>query len=283
MDAKLTSQERLKDLRQERGLTLEQLEEATGLSKAALGRYEGDEPKDISLYALVKLAQFYGVTTDYLLALSEQKNHPDAEIIDLHLSDEMLDILRSGKLNNRLLCEIVAHEYFHRLLLDIEIYVDRIASSRIDNLNAYVAAARAKVLTGQEWESSEKEELYLRTVEAAYIQEDKYFTHTVHEDMDIIIADIREAHKKDVTTADNDTLAAKLEQDVDEAMQFEGSEQERVLRIFCSQLSIPRNKLTQEESAGMIGALKKSKRLWDAQNKRGKNSTYRKGKQKKKS
>jgi len=59
------------------------------------------------------------VTTEYLLALSEQKNHSDVKVTDLHLSDEMIDILLSGKLNNRLLCEIVTHGEFHRLLLDI--------------------------------------------------------------------------------------------------------------------------------------------------------------------
>lgn len=42
----LTIQERLKDLRVERGLTLEQLAEQTGLSKFALGSYEADDFKD---------------------------------------------------------------------------------------------------------------------------------------------------------------------------------------------------------------------------------------------
>ena len=71
----LTIQERLKDLRVERGLTLEQLAEQTHLSKSALGSYEADDSKDISHYALIKLAKFYGVTSDYLLGLSETKKY----------------------------------------------------------------------------------------------------------------------------------------------------------------------------------------------------------------
>ncbi|MFQ9639275.1 MAG: helix-turn-helix domain-containing protein, partial [Eisenbergiella sp.] len=63
----LTIQERLKDLRVERGLTLEQLAEQTHLSKSALGSYEAADFKDISPYAIIKLAKFYGVTADYLL------------------------------------------------------------------------------------------------------------------------------------------------------------------------------------------------------------------------
>ena len=52
MYAKLTVQERLKDLRVERNLTLEDLAEATGLSKSALGDYENNEDKDINGYAI---------------------------------------------------------------------------------------------------------------------------------------------------------------------------------------------------------------------------------------
>ena len=39
MYIKLTNAERLKDLRKERGLTLDQLAKETGLSKSALGSY----------------------------------------------------------------------------------------------------------------------------------------------------------------------------------------------------------------------------------------------------
>ena len=60
----LSIQERLKDLRVERGLTLEQLEEQVNLSKSALGSYEAKDFKDISHYAIIKLAKFYGVCWD---------------------------------------------------------------------------------------------------------------------------------------------------------------------------------------------------------------------------
>lgn len=266
-NTKLLIHERFWELRKDRGLTLEQLEKQTGLSSSALGSYENHEAKDISHRAVVTLAEFYGVTTDYLLGLSEQKNHPNAEVIDLHLSDKMLNLLRSGEINNRLLCEIVTHKEFRRLLADIEIYVDRIASTQIDNLNAQVSIARAEILSKQK---PGEIDLYLRTLDAAYIQEDKYFTHAVHEDMDAIIVDIREAHKEDATTADNNTFAAKLKQDIEDAMQFEGSDQERQLRIFCNQLGIPYDKLTPEEFAGVVGALKKSKYCRSSQGKRGK-------------
>lgn len=75
MQAKLTIHERLKDLRVERGLTLEQLSAETSISKSALGKYEADDFKDISPFSMVELAKFYGVSTDYLLGRTEQSKH----------------------------------------------------------------------------------------------------------------------------------------------------------------------------------------------------------------
>ena len=74
MNPKLTIQEKLKDLRVERRLTLEQLAEETGISKSALGKYEADDYKDISPFSIVTLAKYYGVSTDYLMGLTEKKS-----------------------------------------------------------------------------------------------------------------------------------------------------------------------------------------------------------------
>lgn len=59
--------EKLKMLRDRRGLTLDELAERTGLSRSALSNYETNESKEVSQFALVTLAKFYGVSTDYLL------------------------------------------------------------------------------------------------------------------------------------------------------------------------------------------------------------------------
>ena len=123
----LSIQERLKDLRVERGLTLEQLAEQTHLSKSALGSYEGDNFKDISHYALIELAKFYEVTVDYLLGRSQTKNRSNADLADLRLSDDMIELLKSGRVDNSLLCELAAHPDFPRLMADLEIYVNGIA------------------------------------------------------------------------------------------------------------------------------------------------------------
>ncbi len=69
--------EKLKMLRDRRGLTLDELAEQTGLSRSALSNYETNESKEGSQFALVTLAKFYGVSTDYLLGTVSTRK-PDA-------------------------------------------------------------------------------------------------------------------------------------------------------------------------------------------------------------
>ena len=267
MYVKLSIPEKLKDLRVERRLTLEQLAAETGLSKSALGKYETDDYKDISPFAIATLADFYGVSTDYLMGRTETKNHPNTALHELHLSDDMIDVLKSGKLNNRLLCEMVTHENFRRFLVDAEIYIDRIADMRINDMNTVLAAVRKQLL---EKDGADENKLDVRTLEVAQIQETDYFSHIAAEDMSVILKDIREKHKADTTTADEDSYVAGVQKQLQEAMSFEGSPQEKQVRIFCNQLGIPYDKLTKEEFVTLIGILKKSKHMKSGISQRGK-------------
>ena len=273
MQIRLTIPERLKDLRVERHLTLEQLAEATGLSKSALGKYETDEYKDISPFSIITLADFYKVSTDYLLGVTETKNHPNTDLHDLHLSDDMIALLKSGKINNRLLCEMATHKDFQRLMADIEIFVDRIADMRIKDTNAVLEATRQQVM--EKYNPGEND-LYVRTLELAQISEDEYFSHVVHNDMDGIMRDIRDAHQKDTLTADAETPASEVQKQLETAMSYEGSEEEKKARVFLASLGIDYDMLTREEFVTQINILKKSKHLKSPYNQRGKSSPYQK-------
>lgn len=271
MNVKLTIQEKLKDLRIERHLTLEQLAAETGISKSALGKYESDDFKDISPISITTLAKYYGVSTDYLLGLTETKNHPNADLQDLHLSDEMIALLKSGSINNRLLSELALHRDFQRFLVDIEIFVDRIADMRIHDMNALLEANRQQIM--EKYNPGEND-LYLRTLELAQVKEENYFAHVIHQDLDGILHDIREAHRADTTTADTASPAMDIHQQLETAMHYEGTEEERKARIFLASLGIDYDKLTQEEFVTQINILKKSAHLKSANNLRGKSVPY---------
>ena len=190
----LSIQEGLKDLRVERGLTLGQLAEQTGLSKSALGSYETEDFKDISHYALIRLAKFYGVTADYLLGLSEMKNHPNADLADLRLSDEMIDLLKSGRIDNTLLCELAAHPDFPRLMADLEIYVNGTAVKQVQSANAIVDIMSATIMKQHNPGLSDPQ---LRQLVAAHLDDDSFCRYVIQQDINKIALDLREAHTDD--------------------------------------------------------------------------------------
>lgn len=279
MQPKLTIQERLKDLRVERGLTLEQLSAETGISRSALGKYEADDFKDISPFSMVELAKFYGVSTDYLLGLTEQKNHPNTELDALHLGDDAIEVLKTGKFNHRLLSELICHKDFQRFMLDAEIYVDRIADMRIKDMNTVLEATRQMVLMEH---GEAADDLYLHTLKAAQIQEEEYFGHLVAGDLTRILRDIREKHRTDTLTADDDLSAAAVQKQLLEAVYFEGSSEEKKIRAYLATLGIDYDTLTKEEFVSLIGILKKSKHMKSPISQRGKTTmTHGKGKRKK--
>ena len=265
MQPKLTIQERLKDLRVERGLTLEQLSVETGISKSALGKYEADDFKDISPFSMVELAKFYGVSTDYLLGLTEQKNHPNTELDALHLGDDAIEVLRTGKFNHRLLSELICHKDFQRFMLDAEIYVDRIADMR--DMNAVLEAVRQMALMKN---GGEENDLHLRTLEVAQIREDEYFGSLIASDLKDILRDIRSEHRPDTMTADETSLVATVQGQLQDAMNFEGSVEEKKIRAYLATIGLDYDALTKGEFVSLIGILKKSKYMKNPISQRGK-------------
>ena len=283
MQTKLTMAERLKDLRvSDKKLTLEELAEQTGLSKSALGNYEKDGSTEVSPYAMVTLAKFYGVSTDYLLGLTENKNHSNTALSELHLSDSVINMLKSGKLNNRLLGEVICHPAFRRFLIDMEICVDRIADMRLKDMDLLLDWTRQKVISKYH---PEEDDLSLRTLELAKINDEMFYSHVLHSDLDAIVKDIRTSHEPDITTADEQTEAQATAQDMalllTEALDYEGTTDEKRAFLVCRTLDIKYDRLSDEEKTVFARICKKSPKLINIMSQRGRGIPRPKGKKKK--
>ena len=185
----------------ERGLSLQELSEQTGLSRAALGNYETDDYKEITHKAIVILADFYGVTSDYLLGLTENREQHPFAVDELGLDDATVDLLKSGKLNVRLICEMIKHPEFINFLSDLEIYVDNLAGMQIRNMNTMIEQTRMRLQNKGIPDSDH----YMKTLEAASINEDNYFNNLLGNDIVKIAKDLRDAHEKDTDTGDQIT------------------------------------------------------------------------------
>lgn len=88
---------RLRELREEKGLTQGELGEALGVSRASVSFYEiGSRVPDIETLRVMSL--FFGCTSDYLLGLSGNRRPENAEIGErLGFSDKLISFFEGGK------------------------------------------------------------------------------------------------------------------------------------------------------------------------------------------
>lgn len=146
MKTQLSIQEKLEDLRKERKLTQDIVAAAVGIAGSTLSKYENKENKEYNIAILNSLADYYGVSLEWLVGNTEVRESTSTEIDELMLDDETIDLLKSGRFNNRLLCEIIKHPDFIKLMTDTEIYVDGIATMQIKNMNDWLDAVRLQII-----------------------------------------------------------------------------------------------------------------------------------------
>ena len=199
MHIRLTLQEKLRDLREEKGLKLEELSKEIGISKSALGRYENEEGSEIGHKHICMLANYYNVSADYLVGLSENRNPVNAEIRDLHLQDKTIELLTGGKLNNRLICEMIEHDDFPKFLVDSEAYVDRWAEMELGIIDMLLWQIREEI--SEQYGTVLSKEDLAKQMDAFHIQEEEFFAQKVADSIFGIVHGIREAHFDDNTTA----------------------------------------------------------------------------------
>lgn len=266
----LAISERLEDLRKERGLTLAELEKATQISKSALNKYENKDFKDISPFNVVTLAKFYGVTTDYLMGVTNIENRPDAEIHELRLTNEALRALKSGGFNGKLLSEVICHKDFRRLMIDMEIFVDGDAGLHIDSLNDSMGSLRNIVQT--QYHPDENKQFY-RTLEVPLVSGDEYVSSVLRDDLVEILHDIREAHPKranDEMDASPFAAIEEFQKKVQVVIEAKGTPEEQVAKVYLAALGIDYGKLTRAEFVVLM-EIEKSELKENYINRRGRN------------
>lgn len=89
------------------------------------------------------------------------------------MNDEMVALLKSGRINNRLLCEFASHKDFIKFLADIDIYVDGIAIMQIQNLNTLVDTVQHEII---ELYRTSKDDPHLKVLQVAHISDNEYLS-----------------------------------------------------------------------------------------------------------
>lgn len=91
----------------------------------------------------------------------------------------------------------------------------------------------------------------------------------LHDDLDSIVRDIREAHLKDKTTADPQPTLDEVKENFEQAIQM-GTDTEAMIHEFCDKMQIPFEKISSEDFSAFLRILSLSKLLKNPNNMRGK-------------
>ena len=167
----------------------------------------------------------------------------------------MIDLLKSGRINNRLLCEIATHEKFTELIADTEIYVDGMATMRFHDINNTLATVRAMILEEHPEAAADRS---LKILEAGQIAEEDFFCHVTHKTWDAILHDVRKAHENDIESAPTVTPADELIKEVQKAMRSSGDKVQEFLEIFCKAFQLKYKRLSEEERTTLKKLFRKS-------------------------
>ena len=252
--------ERLADIRKDLKLTLDDVSSATGIAVSSLNSYENDEGIRIPHTALASLADYYHVSADYLLGLTENRDSGASEIKDLKIDDRLVSLLKEGGLNNRLISELLSHPSFPKFLTDIEIYVDGLANIQIQTLNAVVDTIRASILKFESPEEAENDK-NLTLLETSLVEDDDYFFNMINHDLNLIIKDLRESHKKDPLSADDDIVSKPINDAINRVNEIKSSHDsyktqllETYIHFFTEGIKIKETSLSVAEK-GILSAI----------------------------
>ena len=268
MHTKLTIPERLKDLRvSEKRMSLQELSDATGIPSSTLGNYEKDENIDMSLGNLITLANFYNVSTDYLLCRTELRKHKNQSVSDLRLNDDAIQILTDKKYNPRLLSELLTHENFKKFMTDLEIYIDGFNDKGIQIANAFLDVMRCKLTEL----GADSTDAFASVFDNSHIEAEQYYMNILSSDLKPIVSDLRNAHTKDSNTASGIDYQSMVKNIIDDfASQIlttadddtESSNDAYInglLLLFCKNLEMKVTQLSTEEKQTLREIFSRSK------------------------
>ena len=111
-----TPGERVSDLREQRGLKKKELAETVGVDASTIGRMENNEIKKIDSNIILSIAKYFGVSTDFILGLSDDPEPKNFSIGELGLSIEAAKKIYTGEIDPDVLNMLLEHPNFGMLL-----------------------------------------------------------------------------------------------------------------------------------------------------------------------
>ena len=152
--------------------------------------------------------------------------------------------MKSGLVDNSLLCELATHPDFPRLMADLEIYVNGVAGKQVQSANAIVDAVSATIMKQHNPGLTDPQ---LRQLIAAHIDDDSFCRYVIQQDINKIALDLREAHKNDFFSVPEDNPLEDFLQTAEETAREDSDPEQAAMMFICKRLKLNYKKLSEEE------------------------------------
>lgn len=137
--------QRLSDLRNGTGKSQKEVADELNVQASVLSRIERGETKAVSHDLVIKFAEYYNVSTDYLLCISDIRIRRNVELEELGLTNKALLQLLQGNVNGDILSRLLEHRYFPQLLDTINFYFTEEHNAGFANRNAVIDMGTASL------------------------------------------------------------------------------------------------------------------------------------------
>ena len=115
---------RITQLREERDWKKTELARRLGISHSQVSRIENGETGTLSSDILIRLAEVFDVSADYLLGLTDVRTKKNLDVAQLNISEDAAIQLASGKLDLEMLSRLLEHKEFAKVLFLMRAYLD---------------------------------------------------------------------------------------------------------------------------------------------------------------
>ena len=140
--------DRVQDLCKSRKITQAALADAIDVDRSKLSRFISGKTDSLTDEDVIRIARYFNVSTDFLLGETDEPDRKNYDIGELGLTIQAARNLYSGKVNSKILCQILEHERCGDLMQKIAVYEDGLLTSGIAAENQLLGSL-AGILTGQ--------------------------------------------------------------------------------------------------------------------------------------
>ena len=123
--------DRIRDLCKRRNITQVELAQTIGMDRSTLSRVMSEKTSKLSSQNLVAIANYFEVSTDFLLGLTDIPSRNNHDIEQLGLSVEAAANLYQGKVNRSVVCQLLENQKFAELTRQIALYQEGVLASGV--------------------------------------------------------------------------------------------------------------------------------------------------------